>query len=79
MGYYFLKSALKDSIYADSNYLFLNKITHLNIAFINPDTDGNFNEPLAIDILVKKGASKKGESAGIHWWRRFSRLLPQAT
>jgi chitinase len=50
---------LKDSMYADSNYLFLNKITHLNIAFINPDTDGNFNQQLAVDSLVKKAHQKK--------------------
>ncbi len=59
VGYYFLKSALKDSIYADSNYLFLNKITHLNIAFINPDSNGNFNQQLAIDTLLKKAHQKQ--------------------
>ncbi|MEO8819703.1 MAG: glycosyl hydrolase family 18 protein [Ginsengibacter sp.] len=58
VGYYFLRSALRDSTYADSNYLFLNKITHLNIAFINPDSNGNFNQKLAIDTLIKNAHQK---------------------
>lgn len=58
VGYYFLRSALRDTSYADSNYIFLNKITHLNIAFINPDSNGNFNQQLAIDSLVKKAHQK---------------------
>ena len=58
VGYYFLNAALKDSVHADSTYLFLNKITHLNIAFINPDTNGNFNRHLAIDTLIKKAHRK---------------------
>jgi GH18 family chitinase len=58
VGYYFLRAALKDSSYADSNYLFLNKITHLNIAFINPDSGGNFNQKFAIDTLVKRAHQK---------------------
>ena len=59
VGYYFLRSALKDSSFADSNYLFLNKVTHLNIAFINPDSNGNFNQKFAIDSVVKKAHKKK--------------------
>lgn len=58
VGYYFLNAALRDTVHADSNYLFLNKITHLNIAFINPDTTGNFNLELAIDTLIKKAHDK---------------------
>ena len=58
VGYYFLQSALRDTIYADSNYLFLNKITHLNIAFINPDSSGNFRQDLAIDTLIQKAHNK---------------------
>lgn len=58
VGYYFLRSAIADTVYADSNYLFLNKITHLNIAFINPDSTGNFNRQLAIDTLIKKAHEK---------------------
>lgn len=58
VGYYFLRSALQDSSATDSNYNFLNKITHLNIAFINPDSNGNFNQHLAIDSLVKKAHQK---------------------
>jgi len=59
VGYYFLNAAIKDTIYADSNYHFLNKITHLNIAFINPDSTGNFQQDLAIDTLIKKAHKKK--------------------
>ena len=58
VGYYFLNAAIRDTTYADSNYLFLNKITHLNIAFINPDSTGNFNRYLAIDTLIKKAHKK---------------------
>ncbi|MGN6530197.1 MAG: glycosyl hydrolase family 18 protein, partial [Ginsengibacter sp.] len=59
VGYYFLNAALRDTIHADSSYLFLNKITHLNIAFINPDSTGNFNQNLSIDALIKKAHQKK--------------------
>lgn len=59
VGYYFLRSALKDSSFADRNYLFLNKVTHLNIAFINPDSDGNFVQKFTIDTLVKKAHQKR--------------------
>jgi chitinase len=54
VGYYFLNAATKDTSYADADYVFLNKITHLNIAFLNPDSTGNFKQDLAIDTLVKK-------------------------
>lgn len=59
VGYYLLRPALNDTIYTDSNYLFLNKITHLNIAFINPDTSGNFDQHLTIDTLIKMAHEKK--------------------
>jgi len=59
VGYYFLNAAIRDTVHADSAYLFLNKITHLNIAFINPDSLGNFNQQLAIDTLIKKAHDKK--------------------
>ncbi len=58
VGYYLLNAAIEDTIYADSSYLFLNKITHLNIAFINPDSTGNFARDLAIDTLIKKAHNK---------------------
>lgn len=58
VGYYLLNSALNDTVYADSGYLFLDKITHLNIAFINPDSTGNFRQDLAIDTLIKKAHKK---------------------
>lgn len=58
VGYYFLYTAVRDTIHADSTYQFLNKITHLNIAFINPDSAGNFRNDLAIDTLIKKAHQK---------------------
>jgi GH18 family chitinase len=58
VGYYFLNAALRDTAQADSAYLFLNKITHLNIAFINPDSSGYFRDDLAIDSLIKKAHGK---------------------
>jgi chitinase len=58
VGYYFLNAAIRDTIYADSSYLFLNKITHLNIAFINPDSAGHFKQDLAIDTLIQKAHKK---------------------
>ena len=58
VGYYFLNAALRDTIHADADYLFLNKITHLNIAFINPDSTGAFRQDLAIGTLVKKAHQK---------------------
>src|SRR5919112_2025884 len=58
VGYYFLNSAIRDTTYSDSNYLFLDRITHLNIAFINPDSTGNFKQDLAIDTLIKKAHKK---------------------
>lgn len=58
VGYYFLYAAVRDTVHADSTYQFLNKITHLNIAFINPDSAGNFRNDLAIDTLIKKAHKK---------------------
>lgn len=58
VGYYLLSSALSDTIYADSTYRFLDQITHLNIAFINPDSAGNFRHDLAIDTLIEKAHKK---------------------
>ena len=58
VGYYFLYTAVRDTTHADSTYQFLNKITHLNIAFINPDSTGNFRNDLAIDTLIKKAHQK---------------------
>ncbi|HUZ61898.1 MAG TPA: glycosyl hydrolase family 18 protein [Hanamia sp.] len=58
VGYYFLYTAVRDTVHSDSSYLFLNKITHLNIAFINPDSAGNFRNDLAIDTLIKKAHQK---------------------
>jgi GH18 family chitinase len=58
VGYYFLYTAVRDTVHADSTYQFLNKITHLNIAFINPDSLGDFRSDLSIDTLIKKAHQK---------------------
>lgn len=58
VGYYFLNAALRNTVQNDSSYAFLNKITHLNIAFINPDSSGNFSNAIAIDTLIKKAHQK---------------------
>ncbi len=58
VGYYFLNAALKDTSQADSAYQFLSMITHLNIAFINPDSSGNIRDDLAIDSLIMKAHRK---------------------
>lgn len=58
VGYYFLNAAIQDSAHTDSTFLFLNKITHLNIAFFNPDSNGAFKLNLAIDTLIKRAHNK---------------------
>lgn len=58
VGYFSLNAALRDTGYKDSAYVFLDKITHLNIAFINPDSAGNFRQDLSIDTLIKKAHKK---------------------
>lgn len=58
VGYYFLNAATEDTAYTESTYLFLTKITHLNIAFINPDSTGSFEQNLALDTLVNKAHQK---------------------
>jgi chitinase len=37
-----------------STKLDLTKITHLNVAFINPDSTGNFNVPLGLAAVIKR-------------------------
>ena len=54
VGYYFLHAAINDTTHDNADYPFLDKITHLNLAFINPDSTGHFQEKLPIDTLVKK-------------------------
>jgi GH18 family chitinase len=58
VGYYLLNSILADSTQADSNYAFLDKVTHINIAFINPDTLGNFKQDLAISAFIDRAHQK---------------------
>jgi GH18 family chitinase len=59
VGYYLLNSILGDSTQADSNYAFLDKVTHINIAFINPDTLGNFKQDLAISAFIDRAHKKR--------------------
>ena len=58
VGYYLLDSILKDTIQNDRDYTFLDRITHVNVAFINPDTSGNFMQNLAINSFIKKAHKK---------------------
>lgn len=58
VGYYLLNALLRDTIQNDSNYAFLDKVTHVNIAFINPDTTGNFTHDLPIDSFIKRAHNK---------------------
>ncbi|MCW3109318.1 MAG: Chitinase, family [Segetibacter sp.] len=58
VGYYLLNSLLRDTIQNDSNYTFLDKVTHVNLAFINPDTSGNFMLDLPLDSFIKMAHNK---------------------
>ena len=58
VGYYFLNAATEDATDADSAYLFLNKITHLNVAFLNPDSTGAFDQNLQIASLINRAQQK---------------------
>lgn len=58
VGYYLLDSVLKDTIQNDQDYTFLDRITHVNVAFINPDTSGNFIQNLAINSFIKRAHKK---------------------
>lgn len=52
VGYYFLRAAANggnDSL----TIAFLDKVTHLNIAFVNPDSSGKFKEQAGISDLIK--------------------------
>lgn len=52
VGYYFLRAAANggnDSL----THSLLDKVTHLNIAFVNPDSSGKFNEQPGISKLIK--------------------------
>jgi chitinase len=58
VGYYFLNAVLRYTTAIDTSYAFLDKITHLNLAFINPDTAGNFRQDLNIVTFIEKAHSK---------------------
>lgn len=59
VGYYFLQAALQDSTNTDTAYRFLDQITHLNLAFFNPDPAGQFRHDLPLQALIAK-AHRKG-------------------
>jgi chitinase len=52
VGYYSLKSALS----ADLATVPFNKLTHINLFFLNPDTLGNFNQDLSAIVPFIKAA-----------------------
>jgi GH18 family chitinase len=58
IGYYLLGSILRDTLANTSDYTFLDKVTHINIAFINPDSSGNLPQNLPIASFVNKAHSK---------------------
>ncbi|HVG13164.1 MAG TPA: glycosyl hydrolase family 18 protein [Flavisolibacter sp.] len=58
VGYYFLRAALSDTQTQNKEYPFLDHLTHLNIAFINPDSNGNFQKDLLINDLIEKAHAK---------------------
>ncbi len=58
VGYYLLNHLLTDTIQNDSNYTFLDKVTHVNLAFVNPDTSGNFFQYPALDFFIQKAHKK---------------------
>ncbi len=58
VGYYFLMKAQQQPSSPDSGFNFLDKITHLNIAFINPDTAGNFADTIPLQLLIQKAHEK---------------------
>jgi chitinase len=59
IGYYLLNSLLKDTVQNDSSFAFLDYLTHVNLAFINPDTTGNFRLDLPLDSFVKRAHDKR--------------------
>ena len=60
VGYYVLNHAVTgaDTVYPASAYSFLDVVTHLNIAFINPDSAGNFNNDIPVDTIIYKAHQK---------------------
>src|SRR3546814_633427 len=52
VGYYSLASAMK----ADLETVPFDKLTHINLYFLNPDTAGNFNQDLSAIIPFVKAA-----------------------
>ncbi len=59
IGYIPLRSLITDSAQTNLDYSFLDKITHVNLAFINPDTSGNFLKDLPISSFIRMAHAKK--------------------
>jgi chitinase len=59
IGYAPLRPVMTDSTQTDLDYSFLDKITHVNLAFINPDTSGNFLKDLPISSFIRMAHAKK--------------------
>jgi len=58
VGYYLLNTLLRDSLQKEQAYSFLSRVSHVNLAFINPDTAGNFRLDLPISSFIKKAHEK---------------------
>jgi len=58
VGYYLLNTLLKDSVQQVQNHTFLDRVTHVNIAFINPDTAGNFRQDLPLRNFIDEAHNK---------------------
>jgi spore germination protein YaaH len=81
VGYYFLRAAQNDTAVKNRAYPFLDHLTHLNIAFINPDSNGTFQKNLLIhDLIAKahaKGVKVLASIAGGGSHAYYSKLLHQ--
>jgi GH18 family chitinase len=53
-----LRPVISDSTQTALDYGFLNKITHVNLAFINPDTSGNFLQDIRISYFIGMAHAK---------------------
>lgn len=55
VGYYFLQNTMN----IDVQSVPFNELTHINLAFLNPDTMGNFKQDLSLLVPFIKAAHKK--------------------
>jgi chitinase len=59
IGYIPLRPLINDSTQTDLDYNFLNEVTHVNLAFVNPDTSGTFLQDLPISSFIRMAHAKK--------------------